>query len=154
LCQRRLRRFAAAHRERRRRSSDSKILESCIGDLGCQFCFQQSAGNSPRPQVDVAPGTLWDWLLNQDIGNLESPARLENSVQLLEDSVFVWGQVDRAIGDDDVCPLVRHWQLLNEALFKENVRSADGLSVSVRLSRPSRPSCQRQRLLLYKGYVT
>jgi hypothetical protein len=49
---------------------DNEILKPGSGDLAGQLCFQQSTGNSTRPQVDVAPCAVRDRFLHQDIGDL------------------------------------------------------------------------------------
>ena len=38
------------------------------------LCFQQSAGNSTRPEFDVVTGILWHFDLDVDIGDLEASA--------------------------------------------------------------------------------
>ena len=41
------------------------------------LCLQQSSGNSPGPEVDVAPSFLAHRLLDRDVGDLDPPARLK-----------------------------------------------------------------------------
>lgn len=41
-----------------------------------QLRFQQSAGNSTCPQVNIVLGSIRNWLGHQDICNLEAPSRL------------------------------------------------------------------------------
>src|SRR5205085_3172095 len=43
------------------------------------LCFQQSAGNSACPEVDVALALLAHRLLDRDVGELESAARAEHT---------------------------------------------------------------------------
>ncbi len=49
---------------------DLEVNESCGHDRGLQFCFQQSTGNSARPQIDLLFRVLWHRLLHQDIPDL------------------------------------------------------------------------------------
>ena len=49
------------------------------------LCFQQSAGNSTCPEVDLFLGCLRDRLLHDNVGDLEPAARLEDPSDLTED---------------------------------------------------------------------
>jgi hypothetical protein len=49
---------------------DLKILETSRLNFLCQFCFQQSAGNSTRPKVKVVFGAVGKRFLHQDIRDL------------------------------------------------------------------------------------
>ena len=44
-----------------------------------ELCFQQSAGDSPGPEVDTLLGFLVHRLLHEDVGELQSSARLQHS---------------------------------------------------------------------------
>src|SRR6266542_5236148 len=43
------------------------------------LCFQQSAGNSAGPEVDVAAPLLADRVLDRDVGDLNPAARREHA---------------------------------------------------------------------------
>ncbi len=49
---------------------DLEVNKACRHDRGLQFCFQQSTGNSARPQIDLPFRILWHRLLHQDIPDL------------------------------------------------------------------------------------
>ena len=72
--------------------------------LECRYilCVQQSSGNSTGPEVDLATALLRHGLLDRDIGDLDSPAGYEHSIDLTEDGVLVRDQIDDAVGEDDV----------------------------------------------------
>ena len=55
----------------------------------CVLCFQQSAGNSAGPEVDVALALLAHRLLDRDVGELDAAARAEHTLDLREDGVLV-----------------------------------------------------------------
>lgn len=63
-----------------------KILKTDSRDDRFQLCFQQSAGNSAGPQVDVFLCLFRDSPLNHDVANLDAAPWLEHSVHLLKDS--------------------------------------------------------------------
>jgi hypothetical protein len=43
---------------------DREVLESGFFDNGLKLCFQQSAGDSPGPELDLILGGLRDLLLH------------------------------------------------------------------------------------------
>ena len=57
---------------------DLEIDKAGSHDRGLKLCFQQSAGNSTRPQIDLTFGALWDYLLHQNITDLQTPARFKH----------------------------------------------------------------------------
>ncbi len=85
-------------------------LEPVLLEEAGVLCFQQSAGNSASPEVDVAPAFLGDRALARDVGELEAASRSQDAEELGEDSVFVGDQVDHPVGDDDVEASVRERQ--------------------------------------------
>jgi len=86
---------------------DLVVNESSSHDRGLQFCFQQSTGNSARPQVDLLFRILWHRLLHQDIPDLEATAGFEHASHLLQGRQLVWQQVEDAVGDDHIGPTIR-----------------------------------------------
>ncbi len=86
---------------------DLEVNKSCSHDRGLEFCFQQSAGNSARPQIDLLFCVLWHRLLHQDIPDLEATAGFEHTRHLLQGHEFVRQQVENAVGDEDICPAIR-----------------------------------------------
>ena len=86
---------------------DLEVNEAGSHDRGLQFCFQQSTGNSARPQIDLLFRVLWHRLLHQDIPDLEATGGFEHPSHLLQGSEFVWQQVEDTVGDDHVGPAIR-----------------------------------------------
>ena len=104
--------FCSAARLRRatedvRLPGDLKVNESRSHDRGLQFCFQQSTGNSARPQIDLLFRVLWHRLLHQDIPDLETTAGFEHASHLLQGREFVWQQIEDPVGDDHIGPAIR-----------------------------------------------
>ena len=86
---------------------DLEVNETRRHDCGLQFCFQQSTGNSARPQIDLLFRVLWHRLLHQDIPDLEATAGFEHASHLLKGREFVRQQVEDAVGDDHIGPAIR-----------------------------------------------
>src|SRR6476659_6334026 len=88
------------------------------------LCFQQSAGNSAGPEVDVASPLSTDRILDRDIGDLDPPTGSEHPEDLGENRVLVRDQVEHTIRDHDVEARIRERQLFRLALDEFHVRSA------------------------------
>ncbi len=86
---------------------DLEINEAGSHDRGFQFCFQQSTGNSARPQIDLLFRVRWHRLLHQDIPDLEATCGFEHPSHLLQGREFVWQQVEDAVGNDHIGPAGR-----------------------------------------------
>ena len=56
---------------------DLERLESRRNHRCLELCFQQSAGDSTGPEIDVAPRAFGHRLLHHDIADIELPSRLE-----------------------------------------------------------------------------
>jgi hypothetical protein len=52
---------------------DLEVLEAGSHRSGFELCFQQSAGDSPGPEVDSLLRILGHGLLYHDVANLKSP---------------------------------------------------------------------------------
>src|SRR5690606_15284690 len=63
-------------------------------------------------------------VLGDDVGDDEAPARCEDAVRLAQHRGLVHGEVDHAVGDDDVHRGVGQRQPLDEALVDLDVRRA------------------------------
>jgi hypothetical protein len=61
------------------------------------LCFQQSAGDSAGPEVDVPLAFVGDGRLDGDVGDLDASAGAEDAGDLGEDGVFVGDEVDDAV---------------------------------------------------------
>jgi hypothetical protein len=86
---------------------DLEVDESGSHDRGLQFCFQQSTGNSARPQIDLLFRVRWHRLLHQDIPDLETARGFEHASHLLQGREFVWQQVEGTVGDDHIGPAIK-----------------------------------------------
>ena len=62
--------------------SPSNVLEAGAGKDPLPLCFQQSTGNSARPEVDVILRLLRHFLVYDDVADLEAAARLQDAVDL------------------------------------------------------------------------
>ncbi len=76
---------------------DFKSLKTRLPDLLFQLCFQQGAGNSACPQVDVVLSPFRDRFAHQDIGDLQPPSWLQHPKQLGKHPLFVRGKINRTI---------------------------------------------------------
>jgi hypothetical protein len=94
---------------------DLEINEARSHDRGFQFCFQQSTGNSARPQIDLLFRVRWHRLLHHDIPDLEATAGFEHASHLLQGREFVWQQVEHPVGDDHIGPAIGDGQRLGQA---------------------------------------
>ena len=74
-----------------------EVLKTRVNDHCFQFCFQQSAGNSAGPQLDVFLCRFRDCFLNHEVGNLETAARLEYSIHFPENGRLVRAEVDHTV---------------------------------------------------------
>jgi len=86
---------------------DFEVNESRSHDRGLQFCFQQSTGNSARPQIDLLFRVRWHRLLHQDIPDLEATAGFKHASHLLQGREFVRQQIEDPVGDDHISPAIR-----------------------------------------------
>ena len=85
---------------------DLEVNESGGHDRGLQFCFQQSTGNSARPQSDLLLRVRWHRLLHQDIPDLETTRGFEDAGHLLQGRQLVRQQVQDAVGDNHIGPAI------------------------------------------------
>jgi hypothetical protein len=75
---------------------DLKTLKSSSLNFLLQLCFQQSAGNSACPEIEVVPSAVGNLFLHQDIGDQEDDIsfcglwRLQNDFLGNNMMEFVW----------------------------------------------------------------
>lgn len=86
--------------------SDLDVGEADFGEHLMPALTGQPAGNSTGPQVDVTQSLRWNGSPIGDVGELQHPARCEHAVDLVEDGALVGAQVDHAVGDHHVGPVV------------------------------------------------
>jgi hypothetical protein len=77
-------------------------------DRSLELCFQQSAGNSTRPQADVGFGVFRHRCLHKNVPHLQPPARPQHARHFAQCRVFVGHQVEHAVGDHHIRPGIRH----------------------------------------------
>jgi len=85
---------------------DGEIREPGRENDRFELCFQQSAGDSVLPEIDVALGRVGHGLLDEDVADLEAAARSQNAMHLVKDLELVRAEIERAIRDHDVGPTV------------------------------------------------
>jgi hypothetical protein len=78
-------------------------------DRSLELCFQQSTGNSARPQVDLTFSALRNRFLDQDVTDLQAPTGLENARHFLQGCGFIWDQIEDAIRDHNIRPVILNW---------------------------------------------
>ena len=107
-------------------------------DLGQHFlpgCTRQTTGNSSRPQVNFER-RFGDRLAVRNVGKLESPAWAQHTPYFGEHGSFVGAQIDDAVANDDIRPVVFDWQMFCQSFADALiVKGSDGrdydLSVEV-----------------------
>jgi hypothetical protein len=71
------------------------------------LCFQQSAGNSASPEIDVSPTFFANRSLDGHVGDLHPSSRAKDAEDFCKYGVLIWNEIDHAIGDHDVDAVVR-----------------------------------------------
>jgi hypothetical protein len=87
---------------------DLEVDESGGHDRGLQFCFQQSTGNSARPEIDLLLRVRWHRGTHQDIPDLQATVGFEHASHFLQGRQFVRQQVEDAVRDDHIGPAIRN----------------------------------------------
>lgn len=88
---------------------DFKISKASSDDRRLKLCFEQSAGNSARPEVDLSLRPFGNRARDKDVGDLKTPTRPQHAEHLAQRLLLVGSQVEHAIRDDHVGPAVGHW---------------------------------------------
>ena len=81
---------------------DPQIDEARITKHRNQLCFQQSAGDSTRPQINVLARVLRQIFGKHDVGYLGTAARSEHTMNLGHRVEFVRHKVQHAIGQHHI----------------------------------------------------
>jgi hypothetical protein len=71
------------------------------------LCFQQSAGNSAGPEINISPTLFADRLLDGHVGDLHPSSWAKDAEDLRKHGIFVWNEIDYSVGDHDVDAFVR-----------------------------------------------
>jgi hypothetical protein len=93
-----------------------------------ELCFQQSTGNSNRPQVDVSKRAVGQYFADHDVRQLYAPATFQHPCDLADSPRFVWYEIEYAIRDHDIDRCVLDWQIHRIAVPDIDVREAARLS--------------------------
>lgn len=72
---------------------DLEIDKSCLDNRHLELCFQQSAGNSASPEVNITLCVFGHDLLHQDVGYLQAAIWLEHSSHFSQTGQLIWHQV-------------------------------------------------------------
>ena len=124
----RRRRAPCLHRSRRTKVSIggpiTHVGESCLLEHLLPARTGQPAGDSAGPQVDVAQRLGRNGSAVGDVGELQHAAGSQHAADLGEDGAFVGAEVDDAVGDHDVGPVVVDGKRFGVALSELHVREA------------------------------
>src|SRR5207247_10679748 len=77
-------------------------LEPRLREPGAVLLFLERPRDTADPELDTAADLRGDLTADHDIGYRETPARAEHPERLGEHPVLVRGEVDHAVGADDV----------------------------------------------------
>ena len=88
------------------------------------LCIQQSAGNSGRPELDLALALLRYRPLNRHVGELDATAGPKHTVDRRERRLLVRDEIDHTVRDDDVEAPVVEGQLFDLPLHESDVADA------------------------------
>ena len=95
--------------------ADLDFVEPAFFQYTPPACARQATGNSVRPEIDVADRGFRHRFTSSDIGELQSPARMQHSHDLFEDAAFVGTKIDDAVADDNIGPTIFDRQVLNDS---------------------------------------
>jgi hypothetical protein len=82
------------------------LLESRGSKRRDKLCFQQSAGDSTGPEVDVSDHRFGQLPPDDDVGELHAAIRFQHSGNLVDGRSFPRNQIQHAVGDHDVDAMV------------------------------------------------
>jgi hypothetical protein len=103
---------------------------------GCEdadeLCFQQSAGDSTGPEVDVPKSAVWQNFANDDVGDLRAPTGLQDPRDLADGFRLVRYEVEHTIRDDDIDSRVPHRKIRRITVPDIDIREAAGLGTGHR----------------------
>src|SRR5262245_30475843 len=108
--------LAAGAGERPAAPGDLHVDEAAGLDEGDVLSFLESAPDSGRPDPDVRAARRRDVSVDDDVGDLQATARLQDPERLAEHGSLVRREVDDAVGDDEVGGSVLDRQRLGVSL--------------------------------------
>ena len=103
--------------------------ESGGGEFGFIVRFFEGAGDAADPEFDVAFEFGGDFAADDDIADGEAAAGFEDAEGFAEDAVFVGGEVDDAVGNDDVDGVIGEGDVFDFALEEFDVLDAGFLLI-------------------------
>ena len=81
----------------------ANVHEAGVFQHPLPLCFQQSTGNSARPEVDIVLRVLGDFLVDDDVADLEAATRFQHTEDLAHHLYLVGAQIDHAVADSSGC---------------------------------------------------
>src|SRR5215469_6597644 len=106
------------------RGLHGNLRETRLCKLGGVFIFFERTGDAAYPEQHALAYRFRNAAAHDHIGDCKPPAGFEHSKGFAENSVFVCGEVDNAVGDDDVDGVVRQWDAFDFALQELDIRCA------------------------------
>src|SRR6266850_92896 len=88
------------------------------------FIFLERAGDAADPEFHALANGGGDFTANNDVGDGEAAAGLEDAEGFAEHAVFIAGKIDDAVGDDDVHGVVRQRNVFDGTFQKFDVFDA------------------------------
>src|SRR5215469_6120860 len=67
---------------------DADLLQTDLAQIRNNLCLRQSAGDSTCPEINIAQGILRQWDIQGDIGEMQTPTRLEYPYDFGEAAFF------------------------------------------------------------------
>ena len=114
------------------RLADLDVDEPGVGQRGAELGLGQRAGDAAGPLRHVGAGGLVHALVGDHVGDGEAAAGAQHARGLGEHDALVGGEVDHAVGDDDVDGGVGQRDLLEVALEELDVLDAGRGGVGAR----------------------
>ncbi len=76
---------------------DAHAVKAQVPQERHELCLRQSAGDSARPEIDVAARALFQFHVEHDVRKLQPAARAQDAVYLPECFLFFRHQVEHAV---------------------------------------------------------
>lgn len=78
---------------------DRHVGETCRLEHADHLCFQQSPGNSTRPEIDVGQRLVIELRADEDVPHLDAAARLQDPCDLGNGALLLRNKIQHAIRD-------------------------------------------------------
>src|SRR6266446_4960042 len=106
------------------RGLDVHGFEASSIKLVSVFVLLEGAGDTADPELHALTNGSRHFTANDDVGNGEAAAGLQDAEGFAEDAILIAGKIDDAIGDDDVHGVVGKRNVFNRALQELNIFDA------------------------------